>query len=75
MDIKILKMCKVEDLYNDQQVFYKTIRLGQGTGQPYYDCFVTLKVSIEIEGQVVFHHKDPLSIELKAECSEETKDG
>ena len=63
-------MCKVEDLYNDQKVFYKTIRVGQGTGQPYYDANVTLKVSIEIDGKVVFHHKEPLSIDLSSKGSD-----
>jgi hypothetical protein len=43
-------MCKVEDLYKDQKVFYKTIRVGEGAGQPYYDSIVTLKVSVEIDG-------------------------
>lgn len=32
IDLKILRMCKVEDLYKDQKVFYKTIRVGEGAG-------------------------------------------
>lgn len=35
MDVRVLKLNKVEDLYKDQHVFYKTLRYGEGTGQPY----------------------------------------
>ena len=61
------KVNKVEDVYNDRTTFVKTIRMGQGTGQPYFDCHVVLKVSIEIDGALVFNHKDPLTTSLPDE--------
>lgn len=73
MNFRVFKLNKVEDLYKDQQVFYKTIRYGEGTGQPYQDSRVVLKVSIEIDGQLAFAHKEPLSIELKQSSDEERK--
>lgn len=63
IEATVHKMNKVEDLYNDKKVFYKTLRQGEGTEQPYFDCTVVLKVSIEIDGKLQFHHKDPLSID------------
>ena len=50
VDLEVHKLNKVENVYNDGETFVKTIRFGLGTGQPYYDCTVVLKVSIEIDG-------------------------
>lgn len=68
IDVTLWKLNKVEDLYRDGLVFYKTVRSGEGTGQPYYDCRVVLKVNIEIDGKQVFCHQDPLGIELTEEA-------
>lgn len=72
VDARLMKVNKVEDVYGDRTTFVKTVRMGEGTGQPYFDCHVVLKVSIEIDGVLVFCHKDPLTTSLP---DEETKTG
>ena len=45
-------LCAIQDLYRDKTVFYKTVKRGQGTASPYYDCRVTLRAKIEIDGEI-----------------------
>jgi hypothetical protein len=52
VDLNLLSLGKIEDLYHDQQVFYKTLVKGQGSAVPYFDCKVTLRVKIEVDGEV-----------------------
>lgn len=59
------KLTRVKDLYNNGSVFYRQLREGEGTGSPYSDCVVTLKVRIELEKDgVMFTHDDPLSYDV-----------
>ena len=44
-------LCAIWDLYKDKTVFYKSLKRGQGTASPYYDCKVTLRVKIDIDGE------------------------
>lgn len=74
VEITLIKMSKVEDVYGDRTTFVKTIRMGQGTGQPYFDCHVVLKVSIEIDGVQVFCHKDPLTTTIPDEEGKEASE-
>lgn len=48
---------------------YKQLRQGEGTGSPYSDCKVTLKVRVEIDGQITFSHDDPLATKIDASSS------
>ena len=52
VDLNLLSLGKIEDMYRDQKVFYKTLVKGQGSASPYYDCKVTLRVKIEVDGEV-----------------------
>lgn len=61
VDINLLKMQRVDDLYYDQSVFVRSLRPGQGSASPFNDCSVTLKVKIQIDGKEEFCHKDPLA--------------
>ncbi len=51
VDIHLKGLCAILDLYKDKTVFYKTLKRGQGTASPYYDCHVTLRVKIDIDGE------------------------
>ena len=51
VDISLLSLGKIEDMYRDQKVFYKTLVKGQGAASPYFDCKVTLRVKIEVDGE------------------------
>lgn len=51
MDINLKGLCTIHDLYRDKSCFYKSLKKGQGTASPYYDCMVTLRVKIEIDGE------------------------
>lgn len=51
VDINLISLGKIEDMYRDQKVFYKTLVKGQGSASPYYDCKVTLRVKIEVDGE------------------------
>lgn len=52
VDLNLVSLGKIEDLYHDQKVFYKTLVKGQGSSVPYFDCKVTLRVKIEVNGEV-----------------------
>lgn len=54
MDLTLHKLVRVEDLYRDGKVIYKSLRKGQGTASPYSDCYVSLKVCVEIDGEKKF---------------------
>ena len=54
MDINLNKLVRVEDLYRDKKVIYKTIRKGDGTASPYSDCYISLKVKVEVDGELKF---------------------
>lgn len=51
VDISLKGLCAIHDLYRDKTVFYKSVKGGQGTASPYYDCKVTLRVKIDIDGE------------------------
>ena len=51
VDINLKGLCAIHDLYRDKTVFYKSLKRGQGTASPYYDCRVTLRVKIDIDGE------------------------
>ena len=51
VDLNLLSLGKIEDMYRDQKVFYKTLVKGQGSASPYYDCKVTIRVKIEVDGE------------------------
>lgn len=38
IDLEILELTRVIDLYHDETVLYKELRAGEGTGSPYNDC-------------------------------------
>ena len=56
IDATLNSLCKITDMYRDGTTFYKTLRKGEGSGSPYYDCKVTLKVRIEVDGEEKFCH-------------------
>jgi len=58
MDITLHKLIRVTDLYRDGKVIYKSLRKGQGTASPYSDCYVSLKVCVEIDGEKKFEHEN-----------------
>lgn len=64
VDAHLLHLNKVEDLFKDQTTFYKKLRRGEGSASPYYDCFVTIKVSIKVDGVEKFAHKDMLECDI-----------
>lgn len=43
IDIHMHKLVRVDDLYKDGTVFYKTIQKGEGTASPYRDSYVWCK--------------------------------
>ena len=45
--VTLISLCPVCDLYHNGQVFYKTMKKGNGTASPYADCIIHLKVKIE----------------------------
>lgn len=51
VDINLKGLCTIHDLYKDKTCFYKSLKKGQGTASPYYDCMVTLRVKIDIDGE------------------------
>lgn len=51
VDVHLKGLCAIWDLYRDKTVFYKSLKRGQGTASPYYDCKVTLRVKIDIDGE------------------------
>ena len=51
VDLHLKGLCAIWDLYKDKTVFYKSLKRGQGTASPYYDCKVTLRVKIDIDGE------------------------
>lgn len=51
VDLHLKGLCAILDLYKDKTVYYKTLKRGQGTASPYYDCHVTLRVKIDIDGE------------------------
>ena len=51
VDIHLKGLCAINDLYKDKTIFYKSLKRGQGTASPYYDCKVTLRVKIDIDGE------------------------
>jgi len=51
VDVHLKGLCTIHDLYKDKSVFYKTLKRGQGTASPYFDCRVTLRVKIDIDGE------------------------
>ena len=51
VDVQLKGLCAIQDLYKDKTVFYKSLKRGQGTASPYYDCRVTLRVKIDIDGE------------------------
>lgn len=40
-----------------------------GAGSPYADCLVVLKVQIEVGGEIMFTHKDPLNTKVDLETA------
>ena len=61
IELNLHQLMKVNDLYHNQTTFTRTLRKGESTASPYHDSQVVLKVKLEIDGQVVFEHEDPLS--------------
>lgn len=51
VNINLKGLCAIHDLYRDKSVMYKSLKKGQGTASPYYDCRVTLRVKIDIDGE------------------------
>ena len=62
VDLELLNLTRVVDLYHNETALYKELRPGEGTGSPYNDCTVKMKVRIEVDGQIVFSHDEPLEI-------------
>jgi hypothetical protein len=58
---------KVTDLYGDGSALYRTLRRGEGTGKPYSDCIVTIKVRVESNNKTLFTHKNELSTDIQTE--------
>ena len=51
LDVNMKGLCMIQDMYKDKTVFYKSLKKGQGTASPYFDCKVTLRVKIDIDGE------------------------
>lgn len=50
---------------------HRSLRKGDGTGSPYSDCIVWIKVRIETpDGEILFSHDDPLSTDLSTACAQ-----
>ena len=60
----LIDLIRVTDLYHNEAVLYKQLRPGMGTGSPYADCIVKMKVRIEIDGKIAFSHEDALSTKI-----------
>lgn len=58
VDIFIHRMQKVDDIYRDKSVFVRSLKTGQGSAVPFNDCSVTLKVKVEVDGELRFCHND-----------------
>ncbi|TNV85630.1 hypothetical protein FGO68_gene3643 [Halteria grandinella] len=54
LDIEMVNLVRVEDLYKDGSAFQKTVFKGEGTASPYSDFQVLLK--IEVDGVTLFEH-------------------
>ena len=52
IDMNLISLGKIEDMYKDEKVFFKTLVKGQGSASPYFDCKVTLRVKIEVDGEL-----------------------
>ena len=52
---------------------FRSLRLGVGTGSPYIDCIVTLKVKIQIGDKLMFAHEDFDEIDLPENQISSTK--
>lgn len=68
IDVHLKGLCAIQDLYKDKTVFYKSLKRGQGTASPYYDCRVTLRVKIEIDGETKL---DQFEVGTVEECQVE----
>ena len=52
VDLYLKGFCAIWDLYNDRTVFSKSLKRGQGTASPSYDCkIITPRFKIDIEGE------------------------
>lgn len=68
LDMNLKALARVRDLYRNQSVFVKTITLGEGSASPYFDCFVTLRVRIDVDGE---NKLDQFKIGVVAEANTE----
>lgn len=71
IDVEVLKLQPVQDLYRDNTTFVQTMEEGNtgSTASPFNDCKVLIKLKLEIDGNQIYSNlsedKDPLWYDLE----------